>query len=96
MRIPLVVLLGSLALAAPVGAVSGGHPLTLQAGKMRVISAGGCEKAYPKAVIASELCAEDFANAKAPFITACGGDSGGPASTCASRRSCRSLTIRAR
>ena len=53
-------------------------PKTLQAGDMRVISAGDCEKAYPKAVIASELCAEDFANAKAPFITACGGDSGGP------------------
>ncbi len=45
---------------------------------MTVISASKCAKAYPRTIIASELCGQDLKSKHAPLIQACGGDSGGP------------------
>jgi secreted trypsin-like serine protease len=50
----------------------------LRTGDMTVISASKCAKAYPKAIIASELCAQDLKSKRAPLVQACPGDSGGP------------------
>jgi secreted trypsin-like serine protease len=50
----------------------------LRTGGQTVISASKCAKAYPKAIIASEICAQDLEHRRAPFIYACPGDSGGP------------------
>ena len=51
---------------------------TLLSGRMDVLSAAACKKAYPRAIIASEICGEDLHGKHAPFIQACAGDSGGP------------------
>jgi secreted trypsin-like serine protease len=53
-------------------------PKSLRTGDMKVISSATCAKAYPHAIIASEICGEDLAHKRAPWITACPGDSGGP------------------
>jgi V8-like Glu-specific endopeptidase len=50
----------------------------LRTGDMTVISASACAKAYPKAIIASEICAQDLKSKHAPLVQACPGDSGGP------------------
>jgi secreted trypsin-like serine protease len=50
----------------------------LRGGDMKVISASRCANAYPKAIIASEICGLDSKSTHAPFIQACPGDSGGP------------------
>ena len=50
----------------------------LRGGQMTVISASRCAKAYPKAIIASEICGQDLKHKHAPFVQACPGDSGGP------------------
>jgi hypothetical protein len=52
-------------------------PHTLQRGTMTVISPAKCRRAYPHAIIASELCARDL-KVHRPLIQACAGDSGGP------------------
>jgi hypothetical protein len=51
---------------------------SLLGGRMSVISAAACKQAYPRAIIASEICGEDLHSKHAPFIQACAGDSGGP------------------
>ncbi len=51
---------------------------TLLSGRMNVISAAACKTAYPRAILASEICGEDLHSRHAPFIQACAGDSGGP------------------
>jgi secreted trypsin-like serine protease len=51
---------------------------SLRTGDMTVISASKCAKAYPKAVIASEICGQDLKTKRAPLVQACPGDSGGP------------------
>jgi hypothetical protein len=50
---------------------------SLRGGDMTVISASACAKAYPHAIIASEICGQDLKK-HAPLIQACPGDSGGP------------------
>jgi secreted trypsin-like serine protease len=50
----------------------------LRTGDLTVISAAKCAKAYPKAIIASELCTQDLKSKHAPLVQACPGDSGGP------------------
>jgi len=45
---------------------------------MSVLSAAACKRAYPHAVIPSEICGQDVKDRKAPFVNACPGDSGGP------------------
>ena len=45
---------------------------------MKVISAGACKRAYPHAIIASEICGQDLTARSAPLVQACPGDSGGP------------------
>jgi secreted trypsin-like serine protease len=50
----------------------------LRGGDMTVISASECAQSYPRAIIASEICGLDRRSARAPFIQACPGDSGGP------------------
>jgi Trypsin len=55
-----------------------GHPKSLQSGSTKVISASACKKAYPHAILPSEICGEDPYNHRAPFVEACDGDSGGP------------------
>jgi secreted trypsin-like serine protease len=52
-------------------------PKALQTGAMTVISARTCAKAYPRAIIASEICGQDLKH-HSPLIQACAGDSGGP------------------
>jgi secreted trypsin-like serine protease len=51
---------------------------SLRTGELTVISASKCAKAYPKAIIASELCTQDLKRKRAPFVQPCPGDSGGP------------------
>jgi hypothetical protein len=51
---------------------------SLLSGRMKVISATVCKRAYPRAIIASEICGLDVKSRHAPFIQACAGDSGGP------------------
>jgi hypothetical protein len=51
---------------------------SLQRGRMTVISKAKCAKAYPHAILASEICGEDLHSKHAPFMQACAGDSGGP------------------
>jgi len=51
---------------------------TLRTGDLTIISASKCAKAYPKAIIASELCTQDLKSKRAPFVQPCPGDSGGP------------------
>jgi hypothetical protein len=53
-------------------------PKSLLTGKMSVISTAACKKAYPHAIIASEICGQDLKSKRAPLIQACAGDSGGP------------------
>jgi hypothetical protein len=55
-----------------------GHPKSLRSGSTKVISASACKKAYPHAILPSEICGEDPYNHRAPFVEACDGDSGGP------------------
>jgi secreted trypsin-like serine protease len=50
----------------------------LRTGDMTIIAASKCAKAYPKAIIASEICAQDLKSKHAPLVQACPGDSGGP------------------
>ena len=50
----------------------------LRTGDLSVISASKCAQAYPKAIIASELCTQDLKSKRAPLVQACPGDSGGP------------------
>jgi secreted trypsin-like serine protease len=50
----------------------------LRTGDLSVIAASKCERAYPKAIIASELCTQDLKSKRAPLVQACPGDSGGP------------------
>jgi secreted trypsin-like serine protease len=50
----------------------------LRTGDLTVIPASRCAKAYPKAIIASELCTQDLKSKHAPLVQACPGDSGGP------------------
>jgi secreted trypsin-like serine protease len=50
----------------------------LHTGDLTVISASRCAKAYPKAIIASELCTQDLKSKRPPLVQACPGDSGGP------------------
>ncbi len=52
-------------------------PKALQTGAMTVISAKTCAKAYPHAILASEICGQDLKR-HSPLIQACAGDSGGP------------------
>jgi Trypsin len=54
------------------------HPHSLRTGQMTVISPAACKKAYPRAIIGSELCAQDSKTKKPPLVEACAGDSGGP------------------
>jgi secreted trypsin-like serine protease len=51
---------------------------SLRTGDLTVIPASKCAKAYPKAIIASELCTQDLKSKHAPLVQACPGDSGGP------------------
>ncbi len=53
-------------------------PKSLQIGDMSVISAAACRRAYPHAVIASEICGQDLKSKRSPLIQACPFDSGGP------------------
>jgi hypothetical protein len=53
-------------------------PKFLKTGHMSVISPAACKQAYPGAIISSELCGLDRKSRHAPFVQACGGDSGGP------------------
>jgi secreted trypsin-like serine protease len=53
-------------------------PKSLQTGEMSVISAAACKRAYPHAIIPSEICGQDLKSKRAPLIQACAGDSGGP------------------
>jgi hypothetical protein len=48
----------------------------LQGGDLTVISARDCRKAYPGAIVPSEICAQDLAPGK--LTQPCPGDSGGP------------------
>lgn len=50
----------------------------LRTGDLTVISSSKCAKAYPKAIIASEICTQDLKSKHAPLVQACPGDSGGP------------------
>ena len=50
----------------------------LRTGDLTVISAAKCAKAYPKTIIASEICTQDLKSKHAPYVQACPGDSGGP------------------
>jgi secreted trypsin-like serine protease len=54
------------------------QPRALQTGQMSVISATACKRAYPHAIIPSELCGQDLASKRTPLVQACPGDSGGP------------------
>jgi hypothetical protein len=62
--------------------LTGPSPLSaarsLRTGMMSVISSAACKRAYPKAIIGSEICGQDLVHRKAPLVQACGGDSGGP------------------
>jgi hypothetical protein len=62
MRIPLVVLLGSLALAAPAGAVSGGHSLDIATAPYVVWLPQGCTGTLiaPDRVLTAGHCLDDF------------------------------------
>ena len=53
-------------------------PKSLRTGDMTVISSAACAKAYPHAIIASELCAQDLKHQRPAFVQGCPGDSGGP------------------
>jgi hypothetical protein len=53
-------------------------PRSLKAGAMTVISAAACKRAYPGAIIRSELCGQDLKTKRPPLTQACAGDSGGP------------------
>jgi secreted trypsin-like serine protease len=53
-------------------------PKSLLTGSMSVISQAACRRAYPHAILASELCAQDVTHKRAPLVQACAGDSGGP------------------
>jgi secreted trypsin-like serine protease len=52
--------------------------VSLRTGEMTIIPASKCAKAYPKAIIASEICTQDLKSKRAPFVQPCPGDSGGP------------------
>jgi hypothetical protein len=52
-------------------------PSSLLGGPMTLISRSACARAYPRAIIASEICAQDLRH-HVPLVQACGGDSGGP------------------
>jgi secreted trypsin-like serine protease len=54
------------------------QPKALKTGHMKVISATACKRAYPHAIIASEICGQDLKTRQAPLVQACPGDSGGP------------------
>jgi hypothetical protein len=62
--------------------LTGPSPLSsarsLRTGTMSVISSGACRRAYPKAIIASEICGQDLSHRRPPLVQACPGDSGGP------------------
>jgi hypothetical protein len=60
------------------GSTAASAAKSLLAGNMSLISANACAKAYPHAIIASELCAQDLTHKHAPLVQACAGDSGGP------------------
>jgi hypothetical protein len=53
-------------------------PRSLRTGTMSVISSAACKRAYPKAIIPSEICAQDLSHRGPPLVQACPGDSGGP------------------
>lgn len=53
-------------------------PKSLRAGAMTVISPSACRRAYPKAIIPSEICGQDLRSRRPPLVQACPGDSGGP------------------
>jgi len=54
------------------------QPRALQTGQMTVISSAACKRAYPHAIIPSEICAQDLKTRRGPLVQACPGDSGGP------------------
>jgi secreted trypsin-like serine protease len=54
------------------------QPRSLQTGQMSVISPNACKRAYPHAIIPSEICGQDLSATKPPLVQACPGDSGGP------------------
>jgi len=45
---------------------------------MTVISPADCKRAYPHAIIPSEICGQDLSARRPPLVQACPGDSGGP------------------
>jgi secreted trypsin-like serine protease len=49
----------------------------LQIGQLSLISDAQCLVAYPKAIVAGDICSEDLANDPTPVV-GCPGDSGGP------------------
>jgi hypothetical protein len=53
-------------------------PRSLRTGTMSVISSAACRRAYPKAIISSEICGQDLSHRRPPLVQACPGDSGGP------------------
>ena len=60
------------------GETGRGHALTpLQGGDLTLISKPDCLKAYPGAVVDSEICAQDLSR-EGPLTQPCPGDSGGP------------------
>lgn len=54
------------------------QPKTLKTGAMTVISPAACKRAYPHAIIPSEICGQDLSARRPPLVQACPGDSGGP------------------
>jgi Trypsin len=54
------------------------HPKSLLTGQMSVLSTAACKRAYPHAIIPSEICGQDLKTKKPPLVQACAGDSGGP------------------
>ena len=54
------------------------QPRSLQTGRMSVISPNACGRAYPHAIIPSEICGQDLSATRPPLVQACPGDSGGP------------------
>jgi hypothetical protein len=62
--------------------LTGPSPLSsarsLRTGTMSVISSAACRRAYPKAIISSEICGQDLSHRSPPLVQACPGDSGGP------------------
>jgi hypothetical protein len=61
-----------------VGTALNSFSSSLQSGAMTIIPAKTCAKSYPKAIIASELCAQDLKGRGPNLVQACPGDSGGP------------------